>query len=55
LYTIQYAQFVGINLLVGSHTFTEIYGVESLVKKVQSINTETKIIKLNEDHFELNH
>jgi putative NIF3 family GTP cyclohydrolase 1 type 2 len=33
LYTIQYAQFVGINLLVGSHTFTEIYGVESLAKR----------------------
>ncbi|MFZ3578762.1 Nif3-like dinuclear metal center hexameric protein [Virgibacillus sp. DJP39] len=55
LYTIQYAQFAGINLLVGSHTFTEIYGVESLAKKIQELNTAIKIVKLKEDHFELNH
>jgi dinuclear metal center YbgI/SA1388 family protein len=55
LYTIQYAQFVGINLLVGSHTFTEIYGVESLAKKLYELNDDIKIIKLSEEHFELNH
>lgn len=55
LYTIQYAQFVGINLLVGSHTFTEIYGVESLAKKVKELNDEIIIIKLTEEHLEMNH
>jgi len=54
LYTIQYAQFVGINLLVGSHTFTEIYGVESLVKELRGLNEDITIIKLREEHFELN-
>lgn len=53
LYTIQYAQFAGINLLVGSHTFTEIYGVESLARKLNELNDDIKIIKLNEEHFEL--
>ncbi|MGM0901646.1 MAG: Nif3-like dinuclear metal center hexameric protein [Bacillota bacterium] len=55
LYTIQYAQFVGINLLVGSHTFTEVYGVESLAKKLLELHDDITIIKLREDHFELNH
>jgi dinuclear metal center YbgI/SA1388 family protein len=55
LYTIQYAQFKKINLLVGSHTFTEMFGVESLAKKIQEINYQIKIIRLKEDHFELNH
>jgi dinuclear metal center YbgI/SA1388 family protein len=54
LYTIQYAQFAGINLLVGSHTFTEIYGVESLAKKVKEINNDSIIIRLQEEHVELN-
>lgn len=55
LYTIQYAQFIGINLLVGSHTFTELYGVESLARKLKEIHSVLEIIKLEEDHFELNH
>jgi putative NIF3 family GTP cyclohydrolase 1 type 2 len=55
LYTIQYAQFVGINLFVGSHTFTEIYGVESLVKRLKEIHNDFVMIKLHEPHFELNH
>ncbi|MBY0095684.1 Nif3-like dinuclear metal center hexameric protein [Mesobacillus maritimus] len=55
LYTIQYAQFVGMNLLVGSHTFTEIYGVESLTKKLMEIHDDIEIIQLREEHFELNH
>jgi dinuclear metal center YbgI/SA1388 family protein len=55
LYTIQYAQFIGINLLIGSHTFTEIYGVESLSMKLRELNKDLSIIKLQEEHFELNH
>lgn len=53
LYTIQYAQFAGINLLVGSHTYTEIFGVESLAKKVQELNIDLNIVRLEESHFEL--
>ncbi|SEN96293.1 dinuclear metal center protein, YbgI/SA1388 family [Mesobacillus persicus] len=55
LYTIQYAQFVGINLLVGSHTFTEIFGVESLANKLQNLDKDIKLVKLEEEHFEFNH
>ena len=55
LYTIQYAQFVGINLFVGSHTFTEIYRVESLVKRLKEIHNDFEMIRLYEPHIELNH
>lgn len=54
LYTIQYAQFSGMNLLVGSHTFTEIFGVKTLAGKVKERHPEIKIMKLEESHFELN-
>ncbi|MFD3448086.1 Nif3-like dinuclear metal center hexameric protein [Microbacteriaceae bacterium 4G12] len=54
LYTVQYAQFTGINLLVGSHTFTEIYGVESLARRIKDLNDDIEIIQLHEPHFELN-
>lgn len=55
LYTIQYAQFTGVNLLVGSHTYTEIFGVESLALKIKELNENISLIKLQEEHFELNH
>jgi putative NIF3 family GTP cyclohydrolase 1 type 2 len=55
LYTIQYAQFVGINLIVGSHTFTEIFGVETLVNKIHEVHPTFEIIQLFEPHDELNH
>lgn len=55
LYTIQYAKFAGVNLLVGSHTFTEIFGVESLALKIMGLNKDLTLIQLHEEHFELNH
>ncbi|WP_404428483.1 Nif3-like dinuclear metal center hexameric protein [Sutcliffiella horikoshii] len=55
LYTIQYAKFAGVNLLVGSHTFTEIFGVESLAIRIKELNNNISLIKLEEEHFELNH
>ncbi|MEC3249771.1 Nif3-like dinuclear metal center hexameric protein [Bacillus cereus] len=55
LYTIQYAQFAGINLIVGSHTFTEIYGVRSLVERLKEFENKVEFIELEEDHFELNY
>lgn len=53
LYTIQYAQFVGINLLVGSHTFTEIFGVESLAYKLKALEPNITLTLLEEAHFEV--
>lgn len=34
LYTIQYARFTGMNLIIGSHTNTEVFGVKSLAELV---------------------
>lgn len=55
LYAIQYAEFAGINLLVGSHTFTEIYGVKTLAQKIVELNPNVVVTELKETHFELNH
>lgn len=44
-----------MNLLAGSHTFTEIFGVESLVKKILEIYDDLSIVEIEEEHFELNH
>ncbi|MGF9964306.1 Nif3-like dinuclear metal center hexameric protein [Bacillus rhizoplanae] len=52
LYTVQYAQFKNINLIVGSHTFTEIFGVESFVKRLQELDNSMEIIQLYEGHIE---
>ncbi len=52
LYTIEYAKYAGINLIVGSHTHTEIFGVESLAQKVQERFNGLEIIRLKENHFE---
>jgi dinuclear metal center YbgI/SA1388 family protein len=52
LYSVQYAKFAGVNLYVGSHTFTEIFGVESLVKKVQESYEKLEILQIIEDHIE---
>lgn len=52
LYTIQYAKFLGINLIIGSHTFTELFGVESLAEKIKEKYNELEIIRINEEHIE---
>ncbi len=54
LYSIQYARFARINLLVGSHTFTEMFGVESLVLKIAGLNKSISLIELREEHVEMN-
>jgi len=54
LYTIEYAQFTRIDLIVGSHTFTEIFGIESLAKKIKDKFQDIEIISLNEEHLEAN-
>ena len=52
LYTIQYAEFCGMNLIVGSHTYTEIFGVETLCQKIKEQYNEIEIIRLIEEHKE---
>ncbi|SDW22245.1 Nif3-like dinuclear metal center hexameric protein [Paenibacillus sp. CF384] len=52
LYTIQYAKFIEMNLIVGSHTFTEIFGVRSLSEKMKEKYDSLEIIQLVEDHIE---
>lgn len=53
LYTIEYAKFVGINLIIGSHTFTEIFGIESLANKIKEKYKDIEIIRLKEEHLEV--
>lgn len=52
LYTIEYARFVGMDLIIGSHTFTEVFGVESLAKIIEQGFRGTEIVRLTEDHLE---
>jgi len=52
LYSVQYAKFAGINLYVGSHTYTEIFGVENFAKKVQEAYPDFEIFPIKEDHIE---
>ena len=52
LYTIEYAQFAGINLIIGSHTFTEVFGIEGLAKKIINRYKDLEIVRLKEEHLE---
>ncbi|WP_028551503.1 Nif3-like dinuclear metal center hexameric protein [Paenibacillus sp. UNC451MF] len=52
LYTILYAKYIGMNLIVGSHTFTELFGVRSLARKLKELVPYVEIIELKEEHFE---
>jgi len=54
LYTIQYAKFKGMNLIIGSHTFTEFFGIQSLAMKLIENNKELEVVRLNEEHYEVN-
>lgn len=53
LYTIEYAKFARMNLIIGSHTFTEIFGIESLATKIKEKYNNIEIIRLKEDHLEV--
>lgn len=55
LYTIEYAKFAGINLIVGSHTFTEIFGMESLAIKIKDKYKNIEVVRLKEEHLETIH
>ncbi len=50
LYSQQYAKFAGINLMVGSHTNTEILGVIQLVNTLIE-NTDIEAVRLSEENY----
>jgi len=54
LYTIEYAQLKGINLIIGSHTFTGLYEIENLALKLKKSIIELEVVRFNEEHYEAN-
>ncbi len=52
LYTVQYARFRRINLIVGSHTFTEIFGLGSLTGLIRERYPHLEIVRIAEEHVE---
>jgi len=52
IYTVQYARFAGIDLFVGSHTFTEILGVQNLARKIKDAFPGVYIERIPEAHLE---
>lgn len=52
LYTIEYAELERLNLIVGSHTFTEIFGVESLINLIKEKFPEIETFLIKEEHLE---
>ena len=55
LFTLQYARFAGIDLFVGSHTFTELFGVEAIARRIKDRFPEVEIVRLPEEHIEARH
>ncbi len=52
LYTLEYARFAGLDLFIGSHTFTELFGVEAIAHRIKDRFPEVEIIRLREEHIE---
>lgn len=52
LYSIEYADFVKMNLIIGSHTFTELPGVKGLIMKIQEAVEDVEVMVLEEEHLE---
>ncbi len=52
LYTLQYARLTKINLIICSHTTTEVFGVESLANKISSYDNSIEIYRIKEEYFE---
>ncbi|MCM3719244.1 Nif3-like dinuclear metal center hexameric protein [Fictibacillus phosphorivorans] len=52
LYSLQYAKYMGVNLMVGCHTYTEIFGVESFCRKVKEFYPDIELVQINEEHIE---
>jgi len=51
LYTLEYARLAGLNLLVGSHTGTELLGVEAMAQRVAE-GCAVQAVRLVEEHVE---
>lgn len=49
LYSQQYARHVGMNLLVGSHTNTEILGVKAMAEKL-ALGTDLELVRIFEEN-----
>lgn len=52
LYTLEYARVAGIDLIIGSHTFTELPGVEGFANAVKAVCPGLEMIRLQEEHIE---
>jgi dinuclear metal center YbgI/SA1388 family protein len=52
LYTIQYCKFSKINLIVGSHTFVELFGVKSLCNLIKDKYEDLEVVQIIEEHIE---
>lgn len=50
LYSQMYAELSGMNLFVGSHTNTEIFGVETMAKRI-SKQTDIEIVRIAEPNY----
>jgi len=51
LYTVEFAKLYDLNLVVGSHTFTELLGVKSMLEKSELGLIE--IVRIDEEHIEV--
>lgn len=54
LYTLQFAKQASLNLIIGSHTFIEIFGVESLPELIKQRFNNLTIIPIQEERLEAN-
>jgi len=52
LYTVEFAQFAGIDLIIGSHTATELPGVESFACRVAEELPNVQLVRLHEERIE---
>ncbi len=52
LYLIQYCMSIGMNLIIGSHTFTELPGVRALAEKIQERHPDLQVVEVTESHYE---
>lgn len=52
LYTVEYAKLNNMNLVVGSHTFIELFGVKSMAEMVLDQFANLEVVLLLEQHLE---
>lgn len=52
LYSIEYAKLNKMNLVVGSHTFIELFGVKSMAELVSDEFNDVEIVLIDEQHLE---